>query len=480
MVMLGSLFAGHEESPGQTVEVDGRRCKEYRGSASDFNKGEYKHVEGKRILGPIKGPHRQGERRRRRVRRGPGRGRKRSRHGLQGAFRLRQATTFAFQPVRILFVGNPLYGHLNPLLPLARAAHAAGHSVVVATGADLTPLAQREGLSTWSAGSTHAQAGGNRQASWLDYFEAGAHQRIAHLLPRCTAWRPDLVIHEETELAGPVLAAAMGVRAIVHGLGPVPPLRLLPWFAAALGRLAPTGLATEVFSAWRGATYLHPCPPGLGVDQEPIWTDVLPLRPVTPGQADDPALTSRIDRLPHARSVFVTLGTVYSGNTAALVAAVQGLRSLAINLIVAIGPEGDPSLLQGCGDHVLVERHVPLASVLRRCDVVVSQGGSGVMLGALALGLPQLMLPQGADQFRNAEVCARTGAALALVPPAATPQAINASVRRLLEEACFVHAAQVLQDQIAAMHGADMVLTALTADRRAKPPENLGATSFGT
>jgi GMP reductase len=55
MVMVGSLFAGHDESPGQTVEVDGKLYKEYFGSASDFNKGEYKHVEGKRILEPIKG-----------------------------------------------------------------------------------------------------------------------------------------------------------------------------------------------------------------------------------------------------------------------------------------------------------------------------------------------------------------------------------------------------------------------------------------
>ncbi len=55
MVMIGSLLAGHETSPGQTVEVDGKLFKEYYGSASDFNKGEYKHVEGKRILEPIKG-----------------------------------------------------------------------------------------------------------------------------------------------------------------------------------------------------------------------------------------------------------------------------------------------------------------------------------------------------------------------------------------------------------------------------------------
>ncbi|QHJ00527.1 GMP reductase [Xylophilus rhododendri] len=55
MVMIGSLLAGHEESPGESVEVDGQRFKEYYGSASDFNKGEYRHVEGKRILQPHKG-----------------------------------------------------------------------------------------------------------------------------------------------------------------------------------------------------------------------------------------------------------------------------------------------------------------------------------------------------------------------------------------------------------------------------------------
>ena len=55
MVMIGSLFAGHEESPGKTVEVNGALFKEYYGSASDYNKGEYKYVEGKRILEPIKG-----------------------------------------------------------------------------------------------------------------------------------------------------------------------------------------------------------------------------------------------------------------------------------------------------------------------------------------------------------------------------------------------------------------------------------------
>ena len=55
MVMIGSLFAGHLESPGKLVEIDGEQFKEYYGSASEYQKGEHKNVEGKKILLPVKG-----------------------------------------------------------------------------------------------------------------------------------------------------------------------------------------------------------------------------------------------------------------------------------------------------------------------------------------------------------------------------------------------------------------------------------------
>ena len=55
MVMIGSLFAGHEESPGVTVEKDGKKFKEYFGSASEFQKGEKKNVEGKKMYVEYKG-----------------------------------------------------------------------------------------------------------------------------------------------------------------------------------------------------------------------------------------------------------------------------------------------------------------------------------------------------------------------------------------------------------------------------------------
>ncbi|MBO1217711.1 GMP reductase [Mammaliicoccus sciuri] len=55
MVMVGSLFAAHEESPGETVELEGKLYKEYFGSASEYQKGERKNVEGKKMFVEHKG-----------------------------------------------------------------------------------------------------------------------------------------------------------------------------------------------------------------------------------------------------------------------------------------------------------------------------------------------------------------------------------------------------------------------------------------
>lgn len=56
MCMIGSLFAGHQESPGEVIEQNGEKFKTYFGSASQYQKGQYKNVEGKKVLVPYRGP----------------------------------------------------------------------------------------------------------------------------------------------------------------------------------------------------------------------------------------------------------------------------------------------------------------------------------------------------------------------------------------------------------------------------------------
>lgn len=55
MIMIGSLLAGHQESPGNLITIDGKHYKQYWGSASEVQKGAYRNVEGKQMLVPYRG-----------------------------------------------------------------------------------------------------------------------------------------------------------------------------------------------------------------------------------------------------------------------------------------------------------------------------------------------------------------------------------------------------------------------------------------
>src|SRR3954453_15361341 len=56
-----------------------------------------------------------------------------------------------------------------------------------------------------------------------------------------------------------------------------------------------------------------------------------------------------------------------------------------------------------CDAIVTLDPYIPQAEVLPRCHAVIPHGGAGTTLGALAFGLPLLVIPQGADQYANAE-----------------------------------------------------------------------------
>lgn len=55
LVMIGGMLSGHDENPGDIIEQDGQKFKEFFGSASEYQKGAKTHVEGRRLLMPYKG-----------------------------------------------------------------------------------------------------------------------------------------------------------------------------------------------------------------------------------------------------------------------------------------------------------------------------------------------------------------------------------------------------------------------------------------
>ena len=184
------------------------------------------------------------------------------------------------------------------------------------------------------------------------------------------------------------------------------------------------------------------------------------MRPVTDdrggGEASAPLPRGRRD----APLVYVTMGTVFN-DTEPLRRAVEGVRALAVRVLATVGPNADPAVLGEQPEHVLVERYVPQTAVLPLCDAVVSHAGSGTVLGSLGLGLPQVCLPQGADQFLNAEAVAASGAGLSIAPDKATVPGIGDAVTSVLNDKAYRAAAQKVAASIDAMPTPDDVVAAL-------------------
>ena len=160
---------------------------------------------------------------------------------------------------------------------------------------------------------------------------------------------------------------------------------------------------------------------------------------------------------------YATFGTVFSGDAGPLRTVVEGLRELPLRVVATTGPLADPADLGPQPDNVRVERFVPQAELLPRCALVASHAGSGTFLGALAHGVPQLLAPQGADQFLNAEAGDWAGVGIRLTPGELDPARVREAAERLLADGSFAARARALAREIAAMPDPDAAAAGVEA-----------------
>ena len=266
--------------------------------------------------------------------------------------------------------------------------------------------------------------------------------RLDDLRDHAAAWRPDVIVHESAELAGPVVAAGLNIPSVNHSFG-----RMIP--RAAIDRAAPAaaamweraGLDPEPFAGFFRGMYVDISPASLASEHPPAGTPVLRMRPVE--TASNAVATQR-------PLVYVTLGTIAS-DIAVFQLLLAALAHLDIDVLVTTGKQNDPATLEPLPANATVERYVPQAEVLPRASIVVTHGGSGSMLGALAHGLPMVIAPRAADQFENASAAADAGVALVLLPDELTEDAVCEAVGSLIADGSYRAAARTLADEIAAM-----------------------------
>ncbi len=389
--------------------------------------------------------------------------------------------------MRVLFTSTPGYGHVQPMLPMARAFEAAGHSVAIAVHADLCARVEAAGLTALHAGTSFTEwfAELNRRhpgqpwdaltpARILEWFlprlfgEIGAEVMLADLLPIAESWRPDLLVYETFELAGPVCASVVGIPSVHHTLGPLPAPEALRLAAAAAAPLRQQhGLDSIATIADDAMTCVDICPPSLRTAPPTSNGHTLSVRPLPAPSAEYERLPRWVEEHADRPLIHATLGTTQMNHEQSLLASViAGLRDEPVNLVVTVGPENDPDAFGEQPDNVHLERYIPHSLLLPHCALVIGHGGAGTMLGALGSGLPLLTIPQGADQYINADVCARRGVGRTLLTRDVTPQTVRAEVRRLMDDLAYVRSAREVQTEIAAMPAPQEVVTGLETTAR--------------
>jgi len=377
--------------------------------------------------------------------------------------------------VRVLVSANPHIGHTFPLVPLAWALRAAGHEVLVATSGDAL-AAGDSGLPVVDVGRGVSLVEAAREIE-VRHADVIARLRarpafdmslttvlFAHLssyfadrtIAVGEAWRPDLVLYSQLWGAGLVTAAKLRVpAAAVHfGLGAT----------AGLGRL--------VFESMAETRSRH------AVDEPPSRTLDVVVTPPSMGGTRGAHLAMR--HVPYngggvlpdwllapadGPRIAVTLGTVSPrrGGLGAVERVLVATQDVNASLVLALG-DIDVSSLGALPDTVRDGRWLPLHVLLPSCDAIVHHGGAGTALAALAAGVPQLVMPDGADRAVAGEAVRARGCGLV-----ARPEDVDAGLlRRLVSDTGLRAATAEVQAEIADMP-APAALAARLADLAGVP-----------
>ncbi|MFF9405092.1 nucleotide disphospho-sugar-binding domain-containing protein [Streptomyces anandii] len=357
--------------------------------------------------------------------------------------------------MRVLFVSYPAIGHVFPTVPLAWALRAAGHEVLVATGctgleaanaglhvADVAPGLDMENFFQETVPDLLARVRNPEGPDPLAGIQLFAHlnDHLTDAIVRTAeAFRPDLVVYEQIFVSGLIAAQKLGVPAVQHNFGFARGAEIR---ALTLAQLGATMRRHGVEGVPERVTTLDIAPPSM-VEPEPDGWSMRPV-PYNSGAV----LPDWVLERPGRPRIAVTLGTasVHVTGLGPVQRLLAAARSVDAEFVLALG-DVDTSALGELPANVRVVGWVPLTVLMRTCAGAVHHGGSGTTLAALNAGVPQIILPDGADRFVNAAAVHERGAGIS-----AKAEEIGVELlRRLLSDEKMRAVAREVSEEIEGM-----------------------------
>jgi UDP:flavonoid glycosyltransferase YjiC (YdhE family) len=152
--------------------------------------------------------------------------------------------------------------------------------------------------------------------------------------------------------------------------------------------------------------------------------------------------------------ILISLSTVPQGQSEVMHRILEAVATLPIQAVVTLGPSLDPSRFSAA-PNIRLETYVPHTTVLPHVAAVVTQGGLGTVMKALAHGLPLVCIPILGDQQDNAARVVARGAGVRLSCDASV-QEIRTAIQRVLVEPRFREGARSIGLVLAKEDGAEV------------------------
>jgi MGT family glycosyltransferase len=153
---------------------------------------------------------------------------------------------------------------------------------------------------------------------------------------------------------------------------------------------------------------------------------------------DEPAwATSAAWTMPAGSSplVLVALSSTFQDQIRCLQRIVDALSTIPVRAIVTTGPAVDVTALRSSPNVVVVES-APHRDVLQHAALVITHGGHGTVMKALAAGVPLVLLPHGRDQGDTAARVSARGAGVTLARTAGVRVIRRATLHVLRRDSC--------------------------------------------
>ena len=153
-------------------------------------------------------------------------------------------------------------------------------------------------------------------------------------------------------------------------------------------------------------------------------------------------------------TVHVTEGTMHTGDSILLSAAARGLAGMPGSVVMTTGGRPPRNLdVDALADNVRVEPWIPHADLMPRTDVLVTTGGAGTVMTALAAGVPMVVVPTEWDKPENAQRVVELGAGIRLSPRRVSPRRLRRAVEKILGEPRFRENARRFAEGFASLDG---------------------------